>query len=338
MFGIILSHYGVHGVYQSDTPTIYTMMNDGLSILGGIGVNLYAMVTAWFMWGKSYKRHRILTLIRDIYTYIIGGFIGFYLIYHLTGRFQHLFHAERVYNTLMPLGREYWYITAHILLLLYLPALNGLLEKLKRHQHRALNIALIALFTMTPMLGFPHNKYFKVVLLLPYLYSLTTYFKRYTTPSKPKARLMVLIGLIWSIGSILWFNGWVSYLPNLYGERRSYLHHEDPGILILSIGLFFLFFYWDAKYNKWIERVATTTLGIYLFHENPMIRHVLYKGVNNTQYTTSILTYIISALVFGVVIFFVGMMIDYLKQLMVDPITNRLINKWGRDIDDRSNH
>src|SRR5699024_10882702 len=199
-----------------------------------------------------------------------------------------------------------------------------------------LNIALIVLFTVTPMLVFPHNKYFKVVLLLPYLYSLTIYFKRYTTPSKPMARLMVLIGLIWSIGSILWFNGWVSYLPNLYGERRSYLHHEDPGILILSIGLFFLFFYWDAKYNKWVERVATTTLGIYLFHENPMIRHVLYKGVNNTQYTTSILTYILSALVFGVVIFFIGMVIDYLKQLMVDPLTNGLINKWGGDIDDRS--
>lgn len=333
MLGIVLSHFAVHGLYTSDEPTTISLINDSLSIFGGIGVNIYAMITAWFMWQKDFKLSRVLTIIRDIYTYIIGGFLVFLVVIRVTGKFSHLIYAERVYNTVMPLGREYWYLTAYIILLMVLPLLNTLLGRLTQSQHKALNLTLITLFTLVPMVGFAHKRYFKVVLLLPYLYSLMAYYKRFGIPSKGLAVKYTLAGLGLSMGSILWFNLLASYLPNLYDIRRVYLHHEDPGILLLSIGLFFLFYHWDVKVGGKMQGlvlwVSSSTLGVYLLHEHPMVRSILYKAFDNREYSDSILSYLLAATLFTVTVFMVGILVDKVKVYLLDPLTKKLIKRWG---------
>ena len=93
------------------------------------------------------------------------------------------------------------------------------------------------------------------------------------------------------------------------------LAYSNPLIIIQTIALFSLFSTLEIK-SKFINIVASSTLGVYLIHDNNYIRKVLYKFLNINKISTSSYRFIIYLLVSAIGIFIVCSIIELIRQLV----------------------
>ena len=82
-------------------------------------------------------------------------------------------------------------------------------------------------------------------------------------------------------------------------DSLGYILHKDifiknAWLLVNILGVFvtaFIFLCFVTMptfYNKWINKIAAATLGIYLIHDNPMIREIIWNKIYpNTDYFIS---------------------------------------------------
>lgn len=86
--------------------------------------------------------------------------------------------------------------------------------------------------------------------------------------------------------------------------------------------------------NKAIAYFAPLSFGVYLIHESPYIRKVLWETVNPIKYlskSNGIL--IIYMLLVVVLIFICGCLVEYFRKFIVNCIGGRLINKLSTKIE-----
>ena len=72
--------------------------------------------------------------------------------------------------------------------------------------------------------------------------------------------------------------------------------------------------------NRWINIIATTTFGIYLFQGN---RYFIYAIYDNLQLYTNINMFV--TFFVGVGLFLIGVIVDFLLQFIYKPIGTGLV-------------
>ena len=112
-----------------------------------------------------------------------------------------------------------------------------------------------------------------------------------------------------------------------YMKQIFYFTQNDYGFfqLLLGIGLFIIFLKTKITYHPWINTIASTTFGIYLFHDNKLFLHHMWDNIFSTyQYYDSVLLPLYAILVVAL-IFIVGMVVDYMRLAFIEkPIMKRI--------------
>jgi hypothetical protein len=81
------------------------------------------------------------------------------------------------------------------------------------------------------------------------------------------------------------------------------------------------------KYHKWINTIASATFGVYLIHDNNIIRSLLWiDWFNNAKYQDSLLLIPYSVFVVTVV-YVVCSAIDLLRQHIVEAPYMRVVER-----------
>jgi surface polysaccharide O-acyltransferase-like enzyme len=80
-------------------------------------------------------------------------------------------------------------------------------------------------------------------------------------------------------------------------------------MLIWSVSLFLLFRELKVKENKWINLLASTTLGIYLLHDGPL-RYFWWNQVFKIKDYSNLNYFVFYLLLVAGIIFFVGFVIN----------------------------
>ena len=101
----------------------------------------------------------------------------------------------------------------------------------------------------------------------------------------------------------------------------NFLSYSAPIPIIMCI-FYFLFFETLTIKNKWINRAAQTTFGIYLIHDHSYTRNYIYKFLNikDTVLNTSSLKGFIALIAFAVLIFTASFIIDATRILITNGI------------------
>lgn len=114
------------------------------------------------------------------------------------------------------------------------------------------------------------------------------------------------------------------YITEIFSKNLT--NYASPLILIESI-LYLLFFETLNIKNKFINKLASLTFGIYLVHENNFVFERLYKHlpieINGVIYPNVI----IKMLLYSIIIFIVSAIIEYIRQLLSKLITKTKIYK-----------
>lgn len=280
MLMIIGHHYAYYGVQQnyaiSIAGNIYqqgTRINQlfvQFILPGGIvGVGIFFMIMGYY--GINSDRITILPTIQDTLFYSILGLS----IYICMGSIHFItinLSKNVILGSFIPVcSSKYWFITAYLLLSIIKPALNKLILKIRNH--KLIFFILLCYYAVARICV---AQYLGLVQGVVYYY-LGALVRLNENAIKERLKSISCI--------VMWIVGWILYIIS---NNIQWFGHENSSIISiigitfggsLSILGMFLFFFNDSFVNFTINLISSSTLSVYLLHENPLLRKLIWSDI-----------------------------------------------------------
>ncbi|SEP96988.1 acyltransferase [Butyrivibrio sp. TB] len=245
-----------------------------------VAVNVWVLISGYFLSKSDFKLTRILQLIAEVYFYTLLVTFAMQVV-----NTANVARTDRIFKTtqfLFPISSEHYsFATAYILLYVIAPILNKGVLYLTRKQLKASIIGLLIMFCLiksiipvnfpTDMMGYNLDWYIC-------LYLIAAYIRKYNVRivNSPKTSVLLYVG-----ASVLSFAVAVFFHELNYKTGRFIyysgvtFHYNFILCLIGALGLFSTFRYIKVKEGyvaKFARLLAPFSFGIYLLHEHLEIR------------------------------------------------------------------
>lgn len=272
----VLGHGGVLGA-SADNAVSYSVVWL-LEVAAYCAVNCYALISGYVGYGAKHKYSNIVTLYLQVVFWIVAFTAIFAVLVPGSVGMKDFVKA------LFPFAfNTYWYFTAYFCMFFFIPFINILMDSLNRKQAGVLIATIIIIFSIIPTVF--QNDMFKVskgssALWLAMLYLIGAYIRKYSTQIKgnKKYYLFIYVGCV----LITWISKCgvelITKKPLGDGAYTSPLvSYVSPTVLLSAIALLLLFS--NICLNKTVTRIvsffAPLTFGVYLIHEEPLVRQYL---------------------------------------------------------------
>lgn len=260
MLLIVFHHYSLHGgLVQLKTPNL--LVAHILASGGKIGVDLFIIISAYFMANNKCSFKRLLKLILEVYFYSI---LMMFVTYFFTKKMTYNMIKD---SLLIPIFNQYWFVKIYIFIYVFSQILNLIISKMNVIIHKLLLIvSFVFLYVIQPIyLKQDPNQY----ILFIFLYCLGAYIKIYNVNFKYKFDKIFLIIWMYILTIYIGYNGLMGYI---YADSSF-------SLLIISALLFILLKDTKIEYNKIINKIASLCFPVYLIHDNEYFRSVFWKNI-----------------------------------------------------------
>lgn len=336
MVMIIVWHIIIYGKLEGLTGN-YKVFFDFLQAFLIVHVNSFLLLMGYFQYNKKMKIKKAIELLSASWFYrivltLIFVFCGIAIVSSLDF-FKALFPLDMI--------RNYWFIEFYVLIYLFSPYFNLLIEKMTQKQFRKLLLLGFATFSILPMIsgdlitsngGYTVLQFVMMYFLGAYLgkYKVTEnfHFKYY---SKPKLQTIFFISYflfgflnlaVSSYGSSLAAldQPLLSFLGNNIQSRR--LTYSNP-IVILQTVCYFEFFSTLTFRSKKINRLSAYCLGAYLLTEHFLVQPWLYQflKVDITHFFG--LRSMLRIFIVSVIILLTGILVEFLRKSIAQFLAKR---------------
>lgn len=232
--------------------------------LSRVACSVFIIISAWFLSDKDFKFKRIIHVWLTVVMYTVPLTIYLYLI-GVSSR-------GNIVAAFLPVEQSpLWFAGYYIVLVFMAPLLNLIIHNVPKS---VLEFFLLTFFcgqclytTITTELGFFSNDIWSLI----FLYMLTGYMKKYVTELPKTGRAFILFGLVWfclTLSRAMAANYGMEILAGYCEVYRTRLQALPN--LLLAYSAFFAFLGLRVKYSRIINTLASTTLGVYCFHQVPV--------------------------------------------------------------------
>ena len=287
-----------------------------------VAVNVYMLISGYFLCESSFKLSRLLKLLLQVFTYsvVIGVLVaalGLVPAEELT-----IYYYVQI---LFPVSMgHYWFLTAYVFLYLLLPFLTMAVKRMTKGQMQlALGLLLFAFCVLKSILPVRLDMDEKGYDCLWYIcvFMVAAYIRKFGVPFLRKKGRGITLYLL---NVVLIFAG-------TFAMRFIYLRTGSLGlllsvcmeynhvlVLLASIGLFTAFLRVRAsdKISGVICKIAPHTLGVYLLHENLGVRYAWQKWLGAEQ-VSNVGMLLLFTLLAVLVVFAVGIFVEYLRTMLM---------------------
>lgn len=289
MFFIVALHYSVYSDYPPFTSeTVLSVTSPLLQFLGLFGrpaCSIFAIISGYFLIGASRSGHyrKIVPLIakRSFYAAVI---LASYCIFART-----LPTKLQLFRCFLPHQGYNWYIQYYILFYLFVPFLNPFVRSLDRKRFFYLLLLLLTVWSVLPSIAvldsdlssewrFGNLAFFIVMYLIGAFIRLHVQ-GRVSYPNSINLAVCLASVLI----NVLCVAGidFIAHLRGVDGILDRYLNVYEFNFIfgvtfVVSIFLFFLNLNFSCAA---INKIAHTTVGIYIIHEHPLVREIIWKQI-----------------------------------------------------------
>lgn len=331
MLFIILWHIIMHGgmienCYNQFIRVILRMFQWVLIV----HVNSFVLLSGYFQSKSKFRLSKLLELFFQVVFYLN-------LIFLIAVKFGFIenYTMATIWGNIAPYSiYNYWFIQVYFILYIFSDYINKFIDRLDRREYKNL---LILLFLILSIMSFVtggrffgnigYNLYNFVFLymiggyLRRYPLRETYHFKRF---SKNGYLFLMLFGfffmafinfcMFYFVDNVITGD---SYLFKDFIERINYsdLSYSTPLVIIQTICYFELFGMVSIK-SKLINFVSSCTFGVYLFHDNNIVRGYIYKllKIDNGFYGGyDMILHMFCVLMF---IFLVGFVIEVIRKVI----------------------
>ena len=344
MFAIVMAHQKQHGLWFE--PNCEVTFNFLLSRfrLGWLGNILFMMISGYFMANVTFSWKKVFKLWLEIFTISagIGLFTYFSKIpvvstwYDSENYLQFGFFATAHQATIKELIRSFlptffannWFAAAYIVFYFFAPFCAILFNTLTEKQHRNLLFCMLFFGTIVPF--FPKEALFVGDNLFLFMLCFCTadYIRRYD----PKILQNTKMNIILSLALLIFFFCWIafSYLVlfekfpvlknHIDGIENRFTRMNTPTAFLCGTLIFCVFRQMKIPYNRFINTVASATFGVYLLHENWLIKRAVWHGIFKLDDWISS-PYLLPYMFFcAIVVFIVCTIIELLRKKLFDRL------------------
>ena len=335
MFFIVVYHCLTHGAgdgyaFNIDSPISLSnvLFSDFIIVFSSIAVNLYVMISGYFLVDLHFKASRV------VRTWAYTCFYSFIITVLFMALAMVPFNAISVGKSLFPISSDaYWFVTQYIGLLILSPFLVILARQLTYRQYLALLIGG-AFLCLSIIPDFPLGKRFYVahgnsVWSFAYLFMIAGFIKHHLKKVPMGHLSMIVVFLIVLILVCEVIGGYINRNIFLYWLNYNGL------VLILSVAVFVLVRQLQIpERGLWylFVKAAPYTFGVYLIHDHLLVRDWLWNTLSLTSYCDR---WLFSLIVIGIclVIFVVCVAIDAVRKRIftlsgIDRLITK-VDKWS---------
>lgn len=309
MILIVAHHFAWHSSLSVNTPVVNKRIMDALVVGGKIAVNVYVLISGYFMIESKFKWEKVLRLFLQLLFYSVGIYLVLVLFKCVSfdlKSFRELFFPIYTY--------QYWFMSFFMLLYFLSPYLNKMLKNCNQKELLLLILVLL-IFQLDTTIAKLHFSVGNLVWFIT-LYIIAAYLRLYSNKLFNN-KYSMLVTLIISLVFIIY----------QYSFKGINYWNMNKGIsLICSLSLFLFFKNLDIKNNKVINLISSATLGVYLIHDNGFIRPLLWnKWINVPSLALKDSLWIYSILII-IGVYLICTLIELLRKY-IEGIIIRIIKK-----------
>ena len=114
-------------------------------------------------------------------------------------------------------------------------------------------------------------------------------------------------------------------------QNYTLFFYERQSILtfLSALSLFMAFMKKDLEYHKWINIIASATFGVYLIHDNNLVRPFLWLRVFKNAILQDSIIIIPYSIVVSIIVYTICTIIDLLRQQIFEKPYMKLINRFS---------
>lgn len=341
MLFIVIYHILVHGKileHASGTCEILLVFIESILL---VHVNSYILLSGYFQSENDFKMSKILKINNMVWFYkVVIMFVFVFL--------QIVPKPDIItrIHTYLPIDYGiYWFIECYLILYMISPLLNKVINNSDKNNLRRtiiilfIIISILSTFTKDIFINTTTGRSLSTFILLyfigAYIKKYPIDFSYYMKPFTKQAKRLIYI-FIFFFCAILSTFCWISYnhfesLGNMAQELGSilgFLHisYASPIVIFQSIA-YVLFFNTLNFKSKFINKMASCSLAIYLISENIYVRETIYDKMGITQLASVTPNIILKVLVISLIIYILCIIIEIIRKTIFNFIYNSKLAK-----------
>ena len=270
MFGIVFMHcvlyaYGGHYVMGKG---VHGYLSQFVSVFFSISVNVLVLISGYYTIGSKSGRFLKLRKLSKLYVSMLFYVSLFLAIAIYTGKTP--IHPSEY----LPLkSNVYWFMTVYFQLMLIAPFIVRLVDVLDRTWYRLL---LIVLFILTVVIQIYGTEAGYSLLWFLFLFLFAGYLKKFEVVFPLKTMVPVYV-----VSLVCYFILSVIRIPLLNWIFQLGYSNIFEFLMSVCVLMWFCHMKKPNKGGAIIAKAAPCTLGVYLIHENPIVRDWLWTRVGD---------------------------------------------------------
>ena len=295
-------------------------------------VNCYGLISGYVGYGKRFKLSNLFYIWMEVVFYSIGIALVFKMFNSSIG-------FKSIISSFFPVTlNAYWYFSAYVIMFIFTPFFNFLIERLSKRKATLLVGCIIILASILQL--FVKDDYFALnagytALWLSALYIIGAYIKKYNVLFSVKKRILFLVYLICvfiSFGYKFALEITSFKFPSVFSyitDSNLLIQYNSPTILLCGIVLLLMFS--KLRFNKGIVKLialfAPAAFGVYLIHDNQMMEKYVMPQISEFKDLNAfLLPCVVIGLVFA--IWLICSLIDIARIRLFKLIKVKQFSVW----------
>lgn len=315
---IVMHHYSEHGEFDFMLPFNMKLYYVQCLRMGGkLGVNLFVLISGYFLC-KSEKINLLKIFKLEICVIFYSVLIGL-LFFCFQPDKESLRELLQEFTPIR--SQRYGFYTTYFAMILFSPFLNKLVYYFKKDELKRLLLLILIIWVVIPVIPTFYAIRMSELGWFFFLYLSAAYIRLYGNDLCMCAKKYFLI----SIGcyalvllSVLMFD-FLGARNMIFQKKFTYfLPMNSILIFSASIMLFIVFTKLNINNNKFINIISSATFGIYLIHENHLLRHFIWVDLfRNSQFINSNFIYLHSIIAISSV-YIAGTLIELIRKYVLE--------------------
>lgn len=333
MFLIVLGHFAwqTRWNFSAADSIIHVGMVHSLWIGGKLGVNIFVLISGYFLVNSSFKLKSFISVWFTSYVY---AWIIFILYSSVV---EHSISLKLLIKTIFMGSSGYlnWFVTAYLIMYAFHPFINRLIHSLTNKEFTlflGLGIVVFSLFETVfrnPSVGTTGDDAIWIILV----YSVGAFIRlneeKLKTITNAKLISGMIISILLSITSVFVLD-YVNLVKHISDSNHFYgkfVGGTSPLQLLTAVAIFLIFIKMQPHHSKTINAFAKTTFAIYLIHANTIIVDWLWNDIVRGQKFENTPLVFGYAFIVAVTIFVSCAVIEFLREKIFGNINNLIVSK-----------
>ena len=316
MIMIIMHHYALFSgfIWEGEVTTNRLIVNF-FSMFGRMGVSIFIIISGFFYDKTKLSIRKIVKLLLQVWVYSILG-----LIIGIICNSDKVNIINTIKSMFPIIFRMYWFISCYFLIYIFSPFLKQIVDKFSKKDLKIMITLMILIWSFLGTLLSASYTFYNEFIWLIVVYIIGAYIKKYDVNifKNNKIRLYVIFATIILLNVLMvGIEMLATKIPLLENRERFFNDMQTPFMLLLALLLFNIFKNINMKNYELINKIASTTFGVYLIHANYFLGDIIWKNiVQGAKYVNSPML-ILNAILGVIGVFIACSIIDFIVEKVI---------------------